>query len=441
MTTPQPQTAPLPSAGGTRLLAARQGIPPVPWSHAAGSWIHAADGRRFLDGASGLVCVNIGHAHPVVTSAIADQLARGTFASPGTLTPRLQTRLAETIAVAVGRPGDLVGLTTSGTSAVELAIAIARSAQRARGEEGRHGVLTASLGYHGNSAFALALSGHGRRRPHPDDGFGVAPAFDPPYPGLHAGCRFEVCRAECADAVEEAILTRGANRVAAVLLEPVNGTTGGGYVPPAGYLAAVRAICDRHGVLLIYDEVLTGLGRTGLPLAADHEPASRPDIVVLAKGLAAGFVPLAAVLIAPELGETVLSGGGPLPIMGTMSATPLQARAGLAVLSVLGDIGALDPTTPRGTAVDAAVRDAAEGSPLVLDVRGKGYFHGVELTEGTQPAVLARARAAGLLLYPFNGFRRDGTGEGVIVAPPLTISHDENDFLRASLRTALSAAA
>ncbi|MFI1885953.1 aminotransferase class III-fold pyridoxal phosphate-dependent enzyme [Streptomyces jumonjinensis] len=418
------------------LLSARQSLPPIDYSHAEGAWIHTADGDRLLDAASGLVCVNIGHAHPHVVERIARQTRNATFASPGALLPSVQEELATRLTQAVHRPGDGVSLSCSGTSAVELAISYARLIQRSRGWNGRHHILTARLGYHGNSALTLGLSGHRRRRPHPDDALGLAPAFDPPYPGHHPGCPHDQCRASCADSVVEAIEERGAESVAAVLIEPVNGTTGGAYVPPPGYLATLRRACHERGVLVIHDEVLTGLGRTGLPLGADHSADATADIVVISKGLSAGYIPLSAVLVNPAGLAQLRSSTRPLPLMGTMSATPLQAVAGLAVLDVLSEMGALDPTRTRGGDVTAAVR-SLEGLPLVKETRGVGYFHAVELEPGTQAAALAAARDEHLLLYPFNGFHPDGTGEGLIVAPPLNSTPSEVAFLAQGLRRSL----
>ncbi|MDQ0809500.1 taurine--2-oxoglutarate transaminase [Streptomyces sp. B3I7] len=418
----------------SRLLAARQPVTSLPFDHAEGCWVYSPDGQRFMDASSGLICVNVGHAHPAVLQALTEQARKGAFASPGSLTPRLQERFAQAVTKAVGRPEDRVTFACTGTAAVEMAIALARSVQRARGEAHRHKVLTASLSYHGNSALALALSGHRRRRPHPDDGLGLGPAFDPPYPGHHRNCPLDICDSGCATEVDAAIEEAGADSVAAVLVEPVNGTTGGGYRPPDGYLRAVRDICTAHGVLLIHDEVLTGLGRTGLPLAAHHSPGSDADFTVLAKGLGAGYLPISAVLMSPEAAEDLLSADMPVPLMGTMSATPLQATVGMATLSVLEDIGALDRERVRGAVVTDAVGKATQDLAVVADTRGCGYFLGVELTPGTQRRALALSREQGLLLYPFNGFQPDGGGEGVIVAPPLNISEEETAFLGSALR-------
>ncbi|MFF5173670.1 aspartate aminotransferase family protein [Micromonospora sp. NPDC000089] len=420
-----------------QLLAARLQIPPISYTHAYGSWIFSSDGQRYLDASSGIINVNIGHAHPTVVEALRDQAGICTYASPGSLVAGHMEQLASATARAVHRPDDRVMFTPTGTHAVEAAIALARLAQRSRGETSRHKVLTGSLGYHGNSAFVLALSGHRSRRPHEDDSFGIGPAFDPPYPGQHLGCPFPACRVECAQAVREAIVTAGPETVAAVLMEPVNGTTGGGYVPPAGYLRAVREICDEYGVLLIHDEVLTGLGRTGLPLGSHHAPGAEAHIVTLAKGLGAGFIPLAATMIAPDLAEDILSSGRWLPLMGTMSATPLQARVGLAVLSVLDELGALDRDQVRGAAVGQIVAEVTRDLPIVTDVRGLGYFHGIELAPGTVGDALKITRSNGLLLYPFVGYRRDGSGEGLLVAPPLNATDADLDFLGQALRTSL----
>jgi adenosylmethionine-8-amino-7-oxononanoate aminotransferase len=424
-----------------RLFAARQALPTLPYSHAEGSWIHTSDGRRMLDASSGLICVNVGHAHPRVVRAMAEQAARCTFASPGVLEPALQERFVTAVTRAVGRPDDRVLLTSTGTAAIEMAVLVARAAQRARGEHGRHRILTSTLSYHGNSALALGLSGHRRRRPHPHDGFGLAPAFDPPYPGLHINCRFGACRAECVEDVVRAIDEAGAHEVAAVLLEPINGTTGGGFCPPDGYLAMLREACDARGVLIIHDEVLTGLGRTGRPLAADHWPGASADLTVLSKGLGAGYTPIAALLIEPALAEQMLSWSGALPVMGTMSATPLQAAVGLEVLAILDEIGALRTDVTRGGALGEALCASVSGVPAVKTIRGRGYFYGVELSDGTLLETLETAREHGLLLYPFNGFHGDGGGEGVIVAPPLTVSPDEIGFLAAALRKTLLAVA
>ncbi|HEY4022627.1 MAG TPA: aspartate aminotransferase family protein [Pseudonocardiaceae bacterium] len=424
--------------GTSQLLAARLQIPPIPYSHAAGSWVFASDGRRYLDGASGIINVNIGHAHPTVVQALRDQVGICTYANPGTFEPTQMKQLAAATARAVHRPEDRVMFTPTGTHATESAVALARLVQRARGETGRHKVLTSSLGYHGNSAFMLALSGHRSRRPHQDDSFGVAPSFDPPYPGQHLNCPFPACRAECVSSVRDAILNAGPERVAAVMMEPVNGTTGGGYVPPAGYLRALRDVCDEFGVLVIHDEVLSGLGRTGLPLTSHYAPGSAPDIVTLSKGLGAGYVPLAATMIAPELAEEIMSSGKWLPLMGTMSATPLQGSAGLAVLSVLDELGVLDPDEVKGAAVGTLVADATRNHPLVKNVRGLGYFYGIELAPGTLGDVMRITRSNGLLLYPFVKWHPDSTGEGLLVAPPLNATDTDLDFLGEALRTSLA---
>jgi adenosylmethionine-8-amino-7-oxononanoate aminotransferase len=162
-----------------------------------------------------------------------------------------------------------------------------------------------------------------------------------------------------------------------------------------------------------------------------------PDIVTLSKGLGAGYLPLAATMIGADLAEDILSGGRWLPLMGTMSATPLQGRVGLAVLSVLDEIGALDRDQVRGAAVGRLVTEATRGLSLVKDVRGLGYFYGLELAPGAMRDALQVTRSNGLLVYPFVGWHPDGSGEGLLVAPPLNATEADLDFLGEALRTSL----
>ena len=200
----------------------------------------------------------------------------------------------------------------------------------------------------------------------------------------------------------------------------------------------VREICDEFGVLLIDDEVLTGLGRTGLPLGSHHTPGAEPNMLTLAKGLGAGYLPLAATMISPGLAESIMSSGKWLPLMGTMSGTPLQGRLGLAVLSVLDELGALDRDLERGADVARIVAEATQDMPMVTGVRGVGYFYGVELAPGTIGDALRVARSNGLLLYPHVGFHPDGTGEGLLVAPPLNATDADLDFLGETMRASLA---
>jgi taurine--2-oxoglutarate transaminase len=409
-------------------------LPALELERAEGGWLHGRDGKRYFDASSGAVCVNVGHAHPHVVRAIARQAERAAFAHPGARAPHELEALAERLLVTVASADHGIVFSTTGTTAVETAIALARQYQRLAGYPERVDILTSDISYHGCSAFTLALSGHRRRRPRPEEAFHLAPAFHAPY-GLSAA-RDHVCSASCVGEVTD--LLDMSERVAAVLVEPVNGTTGGAFVPPPGYLARLAAECRERGVLVIHDEILTGLGRCGLPLAADAFDAAA-DLVVLAKGVGAGYAAISAVVVAPDVIATIEKSGEPLPMSGTMAGTPLAAATALAVQEALDETGVLDDGTERGARLGSSLHAALQELDVVEEVRGIGFFYGVALAPGTLLDALATARDHALVLYSFNGCLPGGGGEGVVVAPPLTSSDEELDWLVGQLASALDA--
>ncbi|HUS62047.1 MAG TPA: aminotransferase class III-fold pyridoxal phosphate-dependent enzyme, partial [Acidimicrobiales bacterium] len=267
---------------------------PLRVQSAAGGWIIDESGRRYFDGSSGSVCVNVGHANAHVVEALTRQAETVAFAHPGAWAPELLAALGERLLAAVGWPQGAVMFSTTGSAAMELAIKLAREVQVARSQADRTLVLTARTGFHGCTALTMALSGHRRRRPRAAESLGLEPSFDAPYPGHHRRCGDRPCTAECADEVADEIDRSGPEVVAAVVIEPVNGASGGGHVPPPGYLARLRASCEERGVLVVHDEVMVGLGRTGRTMAADHFPDAAPDITVVSKGLGAGYLPISA---------------------------------------------------------------------------------------------------------------------------------------------------
>ncbi|MFD3622391.1 aminotransferase class III-fold pyridoxal phosphate-dependent enzyme [Streptomyces sp. NPDC058676] len=286
------------------------------------------------------------------------------------------------------------------------------------------------------SAFTLALAGNHARRPRPEDALGLGPAFPAPYPPTH-GHAERACDASCGDELAKAIDSRGADNVAAVLLEPVNGTTGGAYVPPDGYLRRVSEICREREVLVIHDEVLTGLWRTGTPLASAHWDGAEPDLCILSKGLGAGYTSVGAVLVSPELAPLLShDDADPLPAMGTMATHPLQAAACLGVLDDLESMD-MDAFTARGERLGECLRALAGQAP-VRDVRGLGHLYGVELAPGLLWPLMAEAEKRGVFFYPFTGAGHPRS-EGLVVAPPLTSTDQDIDFLTAALADAVTA--
>ena len=419
-----------------RLLTSSRPLPDFEVVAANGPWLHRADGSQSFDGSSGLLCANVGHRSPKVFARIEQQFPKYSFGAAAVVQPHIQLELVDRLCDAVGRPDDSVALVTCGTLGVEVAVGLVRNIARVRGGKRRGDILTSDLSYHGMSALTLALAGNHARRPHPEDALGLGPAFPAPYPPTH-GHDQQPCDASCADEVAKAIDARGAENVAAVLLEPVNGTTGGAYVPPDGYLRRVAEICRERDVLVIHDEVLTGLWRTGTPLASHHWAGAEPDLVILSKGLGAGYTGVAAVLVAPELAALLRhQDADPLPAMGTMAAHPLQAAACLGVLDELESLD-FDAFRARGERLGETVR-ALTGLPSVRDVRGLGHLYGVELAPGLLWPVLAEAERCGVFFYPFTG-AGSPRSEGLVVAPPLNSTDEDLEFLTAALRDAITA--
>lgn len=422
----------------SRLLSSSRPLPDLDVERSVGSWLHCSDGRRILDGSSGLICANVGHNNPRVAARMMGQFSRSAFAGVAVARPYNQLELAERLTSFVGRPDDSVAFTTSGTSGVEVAVALARIIARVRGGEQRRLILASNLSYHGNSAFTLGVAGNGARRPRPEDALGLEPGFPAPYPPSHRpdGSADHKCEAVCADELAAAIDARGHENVAAVLLEPVNGTTGGAFVPPDGYLERVAEICRERGVVLIHDEVLTGLLRAGKPLASNHWERAAADICILSKGLGAGYTSVAAVLVAPELAPLLRADNAdPLPALGTMAATPLQSAICLGVLDELENID--QESFGRQAALLAQHLHGLTEFDDVLDVRGIGFLYGLELRHGLLWPFMAEAEKRGVLFYPFTGAGGPPRSEGVVVAPPLTSTRADLDHLVKTIRDTL----
>ncbi|MEU4953648.1 aminotransferase class III-fold pyridoxal phosphate-dependent enzyme [Streptomyces lavendulae] len=403
-----------------------------------GSWLHLTDGRRILDGSSGLLCANVGQSSLAVFSRIEKQFSRYSFGGAAVVQPRIQLELMDRLCRAVGRPEDSVALTTCGTLGVEVAVGLARNIVRVRNGKLRGDILTSSLSYHGNSVFTLGVAGNQIRNPRPEDRYGLGPAFPAPYPPTHGHAHEgHGCDASCADEVARAIDSRGAENVAAVLIEPINGTTGGAFVPPGGYLRRVSEICRERSVLVVHDEVLTGLWRTGTPLASHHWDGCEPDLVVLSKGLGAGYVGVGAVLVSSEIAPLLRHKDvDPLPAMGTMATHPLQAAACLGVLDELEslDFGAF---TAHGQRLGTSLRSLTGWAP-VREVRGVGHLYGVEVAPGLLWRLMEECERRGVFFYPFTG-AGDPRSEGLVVAPPLTSSDEDIDFLTAALTDSVAA--
>ena len=366
-----------------------------------GAELEDADGNRYLDFAGGIGVMNVGHSHPLVVEAIRRQAELYTHTCAHVAMPALYVQLARRLAESV--PGDTPKktlLVNSGAEAVENAVKLARAAT------GRPAVIAFENGFHGRTLLALTLTG--RVRPY-TVGFGpfAGEVYHVPYPygyrwpGAVAPLGDEECCAAALAALERTLETQvAAEQVAAVLVEPVQGE-GGFVVPPAGFLPALARLCQRHGILLIADEVQTGFGRTGRMWACEHAGVE-PDLLVAAKSLAAGL-PLAAVVGRAEIMDAPAPGG----LGGTYGGNPVACAAALAVLDVFEREGLVARAAALGAVALARMRGWQARMPLVGDVRGLGAMVAVELVRdratrepatSEAAAVVAACRARGLLL-------------------------------------------
>ena len=397
--------------------SAQGGLKPVVITRAEGSWLYAGD-RRILDFSSGLINVNLGHGHPKVVRAIQEQAARVCYVTPS-FADESRATLARRLAEVT--PGDLSKtiFTTGGSEANEHAMKIARLFTK------RHKILTQWRSFHGQSQGAMTLGGDNRRWASEPGITGVVHFLNPdPYRSLF-GADVQKALAH----VEEVIWYEGPEYIAAILVEPIPGTSGV-LVPPDGYLKGLRTLCDKYGILLMFDEVMTGFGRTGTWFGADHE-AVVPDVMTFAKGVTSGYVPLGGAIvrekIAHHFDDNVLWVGS------TYSGHPLACAAGVASIDAYEEDGLIERSARMGQKLLSDLRKLAERHPSVGDVRGRGLFAGIELVKDRRTkemlerwngpsSALANALKAALMQRDVYVFCRWNM---LFVAPPLSISDDD----------------
>ncbi len=414
---------------------------------ASGVFLWDSDGRRYVDAASGALVVNVGHGRTEVVAAMAEQGRRVAYVHSGHFTSHPQEELAAAIADLT--PGDLdhVLFQSGGSEATETALKLARQYHLRRGRPQKTKVIARWTSYHGATLGALSMSGHvARRRPHLPQLLDF-PHIDPPYTYRCPRCTDGSCPACSGRALEEAILREGPEYVAAFIAEPVVGAAGGAIVPPPLYHSVVREICDRYDVLLIADEVMTGVGRTGLPFAMQHWDVV-PDLLVLGKGLASGYAPLAAVAARNHLHQAFE--GADFVHGFTYSGHPSSCAAGLTCLRILQEERLCERAAAAGERLRAALWDLAERHPSVGDVRGLGLMLGVELVrdraskEPFEPELRVAWRLGeialkhGLVIYPGAGQVDGVRGDQFLLGPPLVISPTEIDLLLELLDASLA---
>jgi adenosylmethionine-8-amino-7-oxononanoate aminotransferase len=420
---------------------------PLSIERAEGAWLVAPDGRRILDAAGGAVVVNVGQGRPEVAEAAARALRETSYVVPVFATEdrvRLVERLVER-----WLPDGLtrVWLSSGGSDSMDAALRLARQHHVSAGRGERWKVIGRELSYHGTTIATLAAGGHTKRRQ------AFAPLF-PDWPKAPAcyclrcplGRTHPACDVACADAIEELILREGPDTVAAVVAEPIVGSTAGAVVPPDDYWPRLREITRRHGVLLLADEVMTGFGRTGKRFAVEHWDVV-PDILVSGKGLTGGYAPMGAVFATEEVVAPLAERGEDLMFY-TFGAHPVAC----AVADVVLDILEREDLVQRAAELGERLRKRLarlEEHPHVGDVRGRGLLQAVELVAERETLtpfpkdanmtgrVVATALSMDVFFYPGGC---DPARDVVCLGPPFIIGDEEIELMASTLERAVDAA-
>ena len=406
-------------------------------SRAEGMFYWDVQGRQILDGVAGLWCVNAGHARPRIVQAIQQQAAEMDFCPPFQMAHPKAFELAERVAAIAPAGMNKVFFANSGSEAVDTALKMALAYHRVRGDAARTRLIGRERGYHGVNFGGISVGGIvGNRK-----------TFGPMLGGVDhirhthdlAGNAFSMGQpahgAEWADDLERLVALHDASNIAAVIVEPVAGSTGV-LIPPQGYLQRLREICTRHGILLIFDEVITGFGRTGQPFAAQTFGVL-PDMITCAKGISNGCVPMGAVIVRQDVHDAFMTGPEHLIEFAhgyTYSAHPLACAAALGTLDTYAEEGLLTRATELGDYFAQAVH-GLKGEPHVIDVRNIGLVGGIELA--ARPGEPTK-RAFDVFLDCYDkGLLIRTTGDTIALSPPLIIERSQIDQIVDTLRGAL----
>jgi adenosylmethionine-8-amino-7-oxononanoate aminotransferase len=417
-----------------------------------GSYLFDAEGKRYLDGSGGPAVFCLGHAHPEVNAALARQFEDIAYAYRYLFTSTALENLTGLVLEACGGGFEDIVYTGSGSEAVEGALKIALQYFSALGQMKKRRFIARRRSWHGNTLGALSVSDFAQRRRAFEgsllDVAFVSAANDYRRP---EGVSAENLAAALAAELEQTILSLGSEHVAAFIFEPIVGAAGGVVPAPAGYAQAIQAVCRKHDVLVIADEVMCGSGRSGTWRALEHDGIV-PDIMCIAKGLAGGYIPLGATLVTARISAPIQREHGAYMTGHTFTGHTAACAAALAVQHIVQRDRLVDRVRTAGVLLQNALRQALGKFDEIGDVRGRGFFIGIELVRDRMtrlpfPAeralsfdVGARAFADGLICYPCSG-NVDGTaGDTVIIAPPYNASDAELEIIVAKLACAVGSA-
>jgi len=412
-----------------------------------------ASGKTYLDASGGAAVSCLGHGHPDVLAAMHAQIDRLAYAHTSFFSTAVAEELADRL-IAKAPPGmSHVYLVSGGSEAVEAALKLARQYFVERGQPQRERFIARRASYHGNTLGALAVGGNLWRRrqfgPLLIDVAHVSPTYA--YRDQRPGESPAQYGERLAQELEAAIAEIGGERVIAFVAETVGGATAGCLTAPPGYFKRVREICDRHGILLLLDEVMCGMGRTGTLHACEQEGVA-PDLMAIAKGLGGGYQPIGAVLVGGRVIDAIATGSGFFQHGHTYIGHPVACSAALAVLNVLERDGLVARCAVQGAVLRARLEEAFGSHDFVGDIRGRGLFLALELVrdratkEPFDPALRVHARVkraaleAGLMCYPMGGTIDGVRGDHVLLAPPFVVSEREIGQIVERLAGAVDAA-
>jgi adenosylmethionine-8-amino-7-oxononanoate aminotransferase len=427
-------------------------IPPVAVA-AFGMQVRDKNGNTYLDASGGAAVSSLGHSHPDVLAAMQSQLKVAAYAHTSFFTTEVAEELGERLAQ--DAPGDLnfAYLVSGGSEAIEAALKMARQYFVENGETERRVFIARRQSYHGNTLGALALGGNEYRRRHFEpmlmDVARVSPCFE--YRERRPGQDVNEYTAGLLQELEARILDIGPQNVIGFCAEPVVGATSGAVPPTPGYFRGVRALCDKHGILLIADEVMCGMGRTGTLYAIEQEGVV-PDLVALGKGLGAGYQPIGAVMARDHIVQRMRNGSGIFQHGHTYVGHPVAAAAALAVQKVIKRDCLLGAVTVRGASFRRMLRDAFGNHPHVGDIRGRGMLLALELVQDRETrrpfdpdlrlhaAVKRECMACGLMVYPMGGTIDGRRGDHVLLAPPFIATEADLSQITSRLADGLARA-
>ena len=418
-----------------------------------GVWLEDAAGRRYIDASGGAAVSCLGHGHPDVLAAMHRQIDQLAYAHTSFFTTEVAEQLAEQLVRTAPAGMSHAYFVSGGSEAVEAALKMARQYYLEIGQPERSHFIARRQSYHGNTLGALAVGGNEWRRrqfaPLLVDVTHVSPCY--PYRDQREGETPEQYGQRLARELDETIRRVGPGKVLAFVAETVGGATAGVLVPVPGYFKAVREVCDRHGVLLILDEVMCGMGRTGTLHACEQEGVV-PDLMTIAKGLGGGYQPIGAVLAQGQLVEAMSAGSGFFQHGHTYLGHAVACAAALAVQQVIERDGLLQKVQRGAQVLQALLAEKFAKHPHVGELRGRGYFWGVELVAeraGKTPfdparrlhaRVKSEAFARGLLVYPMGGTVDGRYGDHILLAPPFIVTDDELALIVERLAEAVDAA-